>query len=107
VPENPASNRRIEYLAPPIFPDSMYLRLFGGVTHLIFVSTPEPGTENFVIVGDIVATPGFLKQIAEQCLSALRLFDPEASLDEDRIKAMSITLEERLVSMQSGDKEQT
>jgi hypothetical protein len=96
----------IQQISPPIFPDGLSVRVFGGLIHLLFISLPRPNKpENVVIVGDIVCTPEFARQIAEQCVAVLKYMELPTDLDANRINAAYELLQASLVMSQEGTDE--
>ena len=78
---------QVSQISPPVYPDGMVLRLNNGIGHLIFVTVPNPAEpRNLTIIADIVCQPSFLLTIAENCLGALKIYDPAAELNADRVE---------------------
>lgn len=85
---------QITQISPPIFPDNVAIRVGGGFGRLQFVTIPDPSKpNNLVIVADIVSNPAFMLKIAEYCLAAVKLFAPDAKIDEVRVEQYRSSLE--------------
>ena len=87
-------------IVPPIFPDTVSIRLAGGFGHLLFVTIPDVSKpNNILVVADIVSTPAFLLSVAEHCLAAVRLVIPDAKIDDARVDELRSNLEKATIQI--------
>ena len=85
-------------IVPPIFPDTVAIRVAGGFGHLLFVTIPDVSKpNNILVVADIVSTPAFLLSVAEHCLAAVRLVIPDAKIDDARVDKYRSDLEQLII----------